>query len=187
MSNLPPTAFTIRIADAQDAKWSLGISGEIELCVIEAPDAMGRPGFAWFDMLTDPRRIVLLADLTPAFASWCLWHELGHARQLEVDYGNDPHAFLHDYGVVAWEAWDQAVEDEVEPEVRLRGFNLLGWEAEAHLVAWENRMTPLTGPGDPLLAGMDKPPDGARYMEWCGFTPYEVTTEGLAYRHGMRD
>lgn len=41
--------------------------------------------------------ITVLRGLNAPRASWVLWHELEHARQLEHDFGCDDRAFSHAY------------------------------------------------------------------------------------------
>ena len=169
-------AFTIRIADAQDAKDALGIEHQIDLAITPDPGlAMG-----WIDLRKDPWEVVLYGGLAPAFASFCLWHELGHARQVERDYGGDVVGFLSDYAAYARGPWGEYDDD---PDVQSRRFNLAPWEAEAHLTAWEHRMRVLTGPGIDELIDPDTARDTAQYFANVCVTVDEITEAALDWRH----
>lgn len=124
-------AFDIDWGAAQAAKDSLGIEGPIEITQ-EFPLMDGANGYA--DLWN--RRVILNA-LTPwRFASYALWHELAHFRQWQHDWDEDAQGMMHDYNY----AWFWGEESPA-------ALQLLPWEAEAHLTAYENRDTLLTMPG----------------------------------------
>jgi len=133
------------------------------------------PGFAWVQYSEDPVMVVLENCLAPAFASWCLIHELAHVRQWYLDYDSDTAGMLADYGEYAWN-WHG--KDQ-------RGFNLTPWEAEAHLTAWEYRMTVLCTPGKPGVVDRNTPPDPYRFAQWSDFDLHEIIDLGHEYREGM--
>lgn len=117
---------------------SLGITRDLTLITDWREDkfqGLGPPSAAWINPEKGQEDFIfVMPDLPYLFASYAIWHELGHQRQLEVDYDMDVTRLILDHRSA----------ERVLP--RREALFLVPLEADANLTAHEHCEEVLTEP-----------------------------------------
>ena len=172
--NTPPVRFEIDLDLANEARLSLGIKEEVNLCIGGVPPHLGLAAMKRPGLDHGPYSVMFQPGLPWRMASFALWHELGHVRQCERDFAGDDRVFNDAYfQAVSFlhGSWIEQLlrrslgpdprlseaERELEYETTMRQYHIGNpYEAEAHLTAYENEATVLTRPGDLSVEPFDK-------------------------------
>lgn len=120
---------------------ALGLPRGTEIDIIATDDREQQAALSFSE---DGDLAVIIPDrFSPAFASYCIWHELAHARQFLLDYDGDQVSFFDHYWWLQEDPWwgEEGIENDSY------AWHYSPWEADAHWTAREHRRDRLTHPG----------------------------------------